>query len=191
MVMATRDPETGDVSYAAEEFPLYYPGSEAFKLDTAPSGARGAVAEVLITVNNYPQIFYGVRIRNAYEIPKATLLDDPAILAQLKEYDGEQMVRIDLAQQNVTARPIHQDTLTGKGGTNWHPFPVPYLFRGGNETRFSFTRLVGYPPVLDGEEEVEIIPTVYVTLVAGVLVSDIFPAAGAPSTRADGGARRG
>lgn len=182
--------EEGEVTYEAEEFPLYYPGSAPFKDGTAPSGAAGAIAKVTVPVNNYPQILYGLRIRNAYTIPGATLLANPGILGLLKEYDGEQLVSVDMAQQNVTAEPIHQDTLTGARGTNWHPFPVPYLWRGGNQVRLQFTRLVAYPSVLDGQVETPIFPTVYVTLVCGVLVSDVFPAAGPPSTGAMGSAAR-
>lgn len=185
------DPET---VYTPEEFPLYYESTEEFTDgDGLPSGARGAVAEHLIELNNYPHIAYGLRVVNHYALDQAFLNANPGFKAFVEDggFNEEQRVAIDFAQQNITARPIHQRTLTGKGGINWHPFPTPYLLRGGNQVRVTIRRLQNYPQFLVGEELRDILPTAEVTLVTGVLVSDRFPAAGPPSTDADDMRRRG
>ncbi len=183
------DPST---LYDVEEFPLYYEGHEQFKLDGLPSSARGATADVLIPINNYSHLMYGIRVVNSYDLPAAFFSANPAFKQQMLEggVDSDQSVFIDLAQQNVIARPMHQRTLTGQAGRNWHPFPAPYPFRGGNNLHVVLRRLNPYPLVLDGDVLVQVFPTVHVTLVCGVLVSDAFPASGAPSTNALGARRR-
>lgn len=190
MVVARQD-EQGRVYYEAEEFPLYYPGSEQFKVDGNASGARGAVAEVLIEVNNYPQIVYGVRVTNSVEVEQALIDAEPDLFTQIQDLHAQQKIRIDFAQQNITARPIHQLTLTGSRGENWHPLPVPYLLRGGNQVRLTLTRTAPYPTFMVGDIEFPLFPTAEVTLVCGVLVSDVYPAAGPPSSGALDERRRG
>jgi hypothetical protein len=179
--------------YTPEEFPLYYEAHAQFKLNGNPSGATSAQAVLTFELNNYPHIVYGVRLVNTTEIPQTALNANPSLPLNLLEggIDEDQVIAIDLAQQNIITRPIHQRTLVGQAGRNWHPFPAPYLLRGGNNVKLTATRLHGYPQVTVGEELVNLLPSLFGTLVTGVLVSDKFPASGPPSTDADDRRRRG
>lgn len=183
------DREPQDTLYQPEQFPLYYQGSGQFKVGANPSGVAGAIAQVAIEINNYPHIAYGFRVVNTYSLPSAFVVANPFFRMGLLlgGTDDDQTIEINFAQQNITARAINQRAFQGLAGINWHPFAVPYFLRGGNNMKLTFTRVTTYPTVNDGEEppvDVEIFPTVDVTLVTGVLVSDYFPAAGAPSTEA-------
>lgn len=149
-------------------FPLYYSTSAPF-LDSEgkPSGGAGAVAELVKELNNFPHIFYGVRLRNVYPMPSIDLADE---FKAVKLLDADQVVDIDLAQQNVTAQAILQDGLVGgindAGQTaHWHPFPHPYLMAGGNEIRLTVRRLTGYPDLAEDEP---VLPTIRLTLVTAV-----------------------
>lgn len=151
-----------------EAFPLYYSGSSEFTIDGQASGAVGAEAQVTRELNNFPHIFYGVRVRNLYPLPNIDLREQWLAVKQL---DADQTVRIELAQQNVTAQATVQDLLVGGlagagGGTqHWHPFPKPYLFAGGNEVNVIVRRLTAYP---DLDEQNPVRPTLHVTLVTSV-----------------------
>jgi hypothetical protein len=151
-----------------EGFPFYYPMSAPFLLDGDPSGAVGARAELTRELNNFPHIFYGLRLRNVYPMPSIDNADDWNLLKQL---DADQLIRIDLAQQNIVAQPTLQDTVTGglagRGGgvTHWHPFPHPYLLAGGNNIDVEVTRITGYP---DLAQDLPVHPVCYATLVTAV-----------------------
>lgn len=156
-----------------EVFPLYYPASAPFLDDGAgggaPSGAAGAQATVNPTINNFPHTFYGVRVRNVYELPDPALAD---AFRAVKLVDQDQTIRIELAQENVTANATLQDHVVGgaqgsTGGIHWHPFPVPYLLAGGNEVNVVLRRLTSYP-LLSVEPEIPVLPIAHVTLVTGV-----------------------
>lgn len=149
-------------------FPLYYSLSAAF-LDSEgdPSGAVGARAELVRELNNFPHIFYGVRIRNVYALPDVDLA---AAFAAARLVDNDQVVEIQLAQQNITAQALLQDELVGghagvSGGVHWHPFPHPYLMAGGNNVRLVVTRLNGYP---DLDEDNPVLPVCRAALVTAV-----------------------
>lgn len=190
-MLATRNPD-GSVTYEAEELPFYYTSTGQFLgTDGQPSGAAGAEAAVQINLNNYPQVIYGVRIRNSLEIAQEVIDANPGLLATIRDLHDEQKVRIDLAQQNIVTQALRQDLLQGARGINFHPFPVPYLMRGGNNVRIAIRRLVPYPTITVSEEEFPLLPTAEVVLVCGVLVADQFPAAGPPSTGAEDPRRRG
>lgn len=173
-----------------QRFPIYYEGVGQFKdADGDPSGAVGSVALVEIGLNNRPHELVGVRVTNVYEllplfetiefaIPGVTPptikrevqgvaglglpLED--LCCHLQRLDDEQLMRIELAQQNVVVRDLHQKTMTGRAGVHWHPFPCSYPFRGGNNVDLRFVRLTSYPEI--------IAPVVHVTVLGWVWVSD-------------------
>lgn len=151
-----------------EGFPFYYAMSAPFELDGNPSGAAGAVAEMDRELTNPPHIFYGVRLRNVYPMDA---IENAAAFLAVKQLDSDQMIRIDLAQQNICAQPTLQDTVVGGtaggGGTvvHWHPFPHPYLCAGANNIALRVVRLTGYPDLAQG---VPVHPVCHATLVTAV-----------------------
>ncbi len=149
---------------APQLFPKYYTmGPVPFARDGVPSGAVGATAVLSHPLSNFPQILYGVRISNIYPLPAAA---DATHMQQYRAYkewlDGEQTVGINLSQQNVTAQPMLQSQLVGKGDSVWHPFPAPYPMAGGNSVNLEIRRLTGYPPFIESGEVIE--PVVFATL---------------------------
>jgi hypothetical protein len=163
--------------YRMQKFPIYYPGNAQFQdQDGQPSGLIGAQAIVEIGLNNRPHEIIGIRVQNVYALP-AERPQDPDLCCLLDRLDGEQLVSLDLAQQNVIVESMLQTTLTGKNGIHWHPFACSYPFRGGNNLRLTFRRLTSYPP--------EFFPVVHVTAVGWVWVSDELPAGAPPSTGFD------
>jgi hypothetical protein len=192
-------------TYKTQKFPVYYSGVSEFKLDGKASGLRGAVATVEIGLNNRPHEIVGVRIRNSYaRFPTPTIqIQDPAPgegdplpapvnanwaaindgCCLLEDLDDEQTVQIDLAQQNVIIRNMHQRELCGKNGIHWHPFPCSYPFRGGNNMFVQLTRLQSYPFTDNpSPQETVIKPTAFVTVFGWMYVSDELPPGGPPST---------
>lgn len=148
---------------APQLFPKYYTmGPVPFTLNGAPSGAVGATATLSKAISNFPQIMYGVRVSNVYQLPTSpTALDLQKLDAYHRWLDGEQTIGINLSQQNVTAQPMLQVQLTGRGDSVWHPFSAPYPMAGGNSINLEIRRITGYPD-FDQSEAVE--PTVFATL---------------------------
>lgn len=190
--------------YRPQKFPVYYDGVGEFKNEGGePDGRRGSIARIQIPINNRPHEVVGVRIRNSYprfptpvsegQEPIDEQGEDPVIVANawndggglcclLQDLDDEQTVEIELAQQNVIVRGIHQRTLCGANGIHWHPFPCSYPFRGGNNMSIRIRRLQDYPfDPLDPLGTV-IKPTAYVTVLGWMFVTDELPAGGPPST---------
>lgn len=181
------DATKGPISH--QRFPIYYEGVGEFKdADGDPSGAVGAVADVPISINNRPHELVGVRVVNVYEqLPLFETIEiivqtDPLVIERkvqgvaglglpledlcchLQRLDGDQSLRVELAQQNVVVRDLHQRTMTGRDGVHWHPFACSYPFRGGNNVVCRLVRLTSYPEIIT--------PTVHVTLVGWIWVSD-------------------
>lgn len=155
-----------------EAFPLEYSSESAF-LDGSgvPSGALGARATLSFELNNWPHVAYGVRIVNIYPLPADPSADDLDRYRTAKQWlDDDQAVTINLSRQNITTQAVHQATLQGRSGQHWHPFPKPYLFRGGNNCLIEVTRLVGYPTIGD----VAVLPVCRATLITAVSVSDAY-----------------
>ena len=176
-----------DKLYKMQKFPIYYPGAGEFQdADGNPSGAAGSEATVEIGLNNRPHEIVGVRIVNVYErvVPVPEIDTGDVELPQnvetcclLGDLDDDQTVQIDLAQQNVIVRAIHQRTLCGKQGIHWHPFPCSYPFRGGNNMFVRLRRLTSYPAA--------VLPKVRVTVIGWMYVSDELPPGSPPSTDFD------
>lgn len=165
--------------FTPEAFPIYYQKSAQFVLDSGqPSGVRGATAQVLIEFNTNPHIIYGVRITNTYELPADV---DPLARFALKATDDEQSIRVEFAQQNISADRIAQASLQGgMAAFHWHPFPKPYYLRGANQLRVNAIRTQSYPTLAAGE--FIIAPTLQVTAVCAVLVDDARTRAAPGST---------
>ncbi len=163
--------------FDTEAFPLYYSDSQQFvDNDGNVSGTRGSRAAVTIDFNNNPHVMFGIRIVNTFAVPNDL---SPQDFYGLKIWDQEQTIRLELAQQNVIAQPIPQHSFMGLAGIHWHPFPVPYLYRGGNQIRVEAVRLQDYP--LIGSQNVAVLPTLFVTLVTATLRSD-YRIASAPGS---------
>ena len=146
-------------------FPKYYAiGPVPFTRDGVPSGAAGAEAILTKELSNFPQILYGVRISNVYALPDPV---DASHILQAQLYhdwlDGEQTVGVNLSQQNVTAQPMLQSQLTGRGDSAWHPFSAPYPMAGGNTVNLQVRRVTGYPDFIESDA---VEPVVFATLLA-------------------------
>lgn len=156
-----------------QEFPIYYGLPPANFLDASgtPSGAAGSRARLSRDISNWPHLLVGIRIDNVYDLPSAADADGVARYRACKEYvDGEQTVRVDLAQQNTTTDNVLQTTLCGRMGSgDWHPFPVPFPMAGANQINIDIQRVTSYP-IIVGEDPV--VPVVRVTLVAAVFHAD-------------------
>lgn len=163
-----------------QEFPLIYRDQQQFMLDGAPSGARGAIANANIPLANAPHLLIGIRLRNVVTVPAAdvtTALSRKVAIMQA-ELDEEQVVRVSLSQQNITVGHVLQPLLVGKSGVNWHPFPIPFGFRGNNVIQVEIRRETAYPIFGEGA----VLPTIYIALVTTQFVSDFAPATAPGST---------
>ena len=165
-----------------EAFPLYYRDRQPFLLDGQASGAANAEANLRVTFNTNPHIFYGIRIQNVYETPPNADDFEPIQRIGLMGYDADQTVRVEFAQQNITADQIAMGTLQGRFGLHWHPFPTPYYLRGANECRIILRRLTSYPILTSDGEDFNVLPQVHVTLVTASLRDDMRVAAAPGST---------
>lgn len=172
-----------------QEFPIYYSADAAFRVDSRETGDRGAEARVSITLNNAPTILLGLRVTMSWEpIVIEQELGPPLIIYQTEEFqrlDEECSVLVQLTQQNITAgtQVHHLRNLQGSRQINYHPFPAPYLARGGNTVDVTLRRLQSYPLIPRGDDPpAEIRPRAFVTLVAVSLVDSLVPQAGPPST---------
>lgn len=155
-----------------QEFPFYYsmPPVEFRNANGVASGAVGARARTSRDISNWPHLLIGIRIDNTYPLPSTADADSVARYRACKEYiDDEQTVRIDLAQQNVTADLVLQAALCGRtGSADWHPFPVPFPMAGSNNIAVEVQRVTPYPQIADAD----VLPTLQVTLVAAVFHAD-------------------
>jgi hypothetical protein len=115
-----------------------------------------------------------------------TLPSASPVCCLLEALDDEQLIELELAQQNVIVRDIHQRELCGADGIHWHPFPCTYPFRGGNNLRIRAQRLQDYPHSTPGDPLVSVIkPVLHVAVLAWMFVSDEMAAKGPPSTDFD------
>lgn len=163
-----------------QEFPLVYSTSQQFVADGAPSGARNATATAPITLANAPHLLIGIRLWNVYTTPGADATEQLTRQGLIKAagIDDEQVVRITIAQQNITVGSVLQPLLVGARGVNWHPFPIPFGFRGNNQLLIEVRRETPYP--IFGTDRV--LPTVHIALVTTQFVSDFAPATAPGST---------
>lgn len=128
-----------------------------------PSGAAGAQARLSRSLPNWPILFIALRLDNVFNLPASPSDTDLRTYVAAKQFlDTEQTVRINLSQQNITAEATLQSHITGKGGTYYSPFPVPFPMAGANNIAVEVVRQTPYPQI---NQEL-ILPTCYGTIVA-------------------------
>ena len=159
--------------YQPQRFPIIYPASAGFVKDNLPSGAVGATATLTLTFNTRPHMLVGLRLENIYAVPER--LQNIDGIAYLDKLDEQQDMTTALAQQNIIIRPTLQTLVTGRRGVHWHPFEVPYPFRGGNNIVITVSRLTAYPV------EIEAV-TCKLAVVGWAYIEGDQPPPGPPST---------
>lgn len=153
-------------------FPKYYGmGPVQFMNGSQPSGTAGSTATLSRALTNSPQLVYGVRLQNIYDLPGQPTADQVQLYRALKEHtDGEQLVTVNLSQQDVTANGVIQTQLVGSGGVVWAPFAQPYPMAGGNNITIRVQRLTSYPS-LDGINP--LLPSLVGTLLTAEFKGDL------------------
>ena len=160
-----------------QPFPIYYGASVQFQKDGGPSGEAGATAKTTIEVNNMPQSIVGIRIANTYELVQAA--QPLERLALRYTVDDDQMVGLQIVSQNITFPEVHQRTLIGLAGFNWHPLAVAFQLRGANKIQVAITRRTSYP-LVQGEP---VLPTADITIVSILHTNDNQEGSAPPSYR--------
>lgn len=159
------DPEEEIDLSQLQRFPVVYPAKAQFKSGSNENAQAGATAKLQFSLNNNPHEITGLRVRNVYEIP------DEYLLAGfgpdwLQRKDGEQDLVVRMAQQNIVVDEANQVSVLGNDGIHWHPFELPYPFRGGNTIIVNVTRTTNYRWVVlnaAGEKEEILIDSVTVS----------------------------
>ncbi len=146
-------------------FPIYEGSSAQFE-----NGDLGQAVDITFALDTFPAFWYGLRVVVSYELP-AEFWRTNYGFKQLMNQGGvplDMSTKIELTQQNITrgSTTVHTATVTGANGVNWHPFTVPYPFRGGNNVILKFRRLSSFPELVDDQGEVigKVAPTVHATL---------------------------
>lgn len=159
----------------SQAFPAYYAMGPVRFIDAngEETGEKGARARVSRSLSNSPHMLMGIRIQNVINFAPnlgelGTSDTDVAIYESARKMGDEQVVRINLSQQNISADAVLQSTICGTEGQHWHPFPAPFPMAGGNEIEVEITRTSSYPSYSFANR---IIPEVHVTLLAAVLRS--------------------
>ena len=143
-----------------QRFPVIYGAKAQFKMGSKESAEAGAVAKLQFSINNNPHEITGLRIKNVYDVPAEFLeLVPPDGMAYLERLDEEQTITMRMAQQNVVVDETLQQLVCGTG-VHWHPFELPYPFRGGNNITVDVNRLTSY--ALPGSDPLVMIDAVNV-----------------------------
>jgi len=166
-----------------QRFPVIYSAQAQFKVGSAESAAAGAVAKLQFAINNNPHEITGLRVKNVYDIPAEFLaLFRPDGMEYLERLDQEQTLTMRMAQQNIVVDATLQPLVCGTG-PHWHPFELPYPFRGGNNVTLDVNRLTGYSIPAGDEPNVLIeAVTVQAALVGWMYVGPGGVLSGPPST---------
>jgi hypothetical protein len=151
-----------------QRFPVVYPAKAQFKSGSNEDAQAGATAKLQFTLNNNPHEITGLRIRNVYEIPDAYLLAGFGT-DWLQRKDGEQDLVVRMAQQNIVVDEANQVAVLGNDGIHWHPFELPYPFRGGNNVTVDVNRTTSYRWVVQNGEVVDEITIKSVTVTAALV----------------------
>jgi hypothetical protein len=161
-----------------QRFPVIYPAKAQFKLGTVEGAGSGAVAKLNFSLNNNPHEITGLRVYNTYEIPEEFYSQEG--LAFLNRIDSEQTLTMRMAQQNVVLEDTLQRLTQGEGGIHWHPFELPYPFRGGNSITVDVKRVTGYR--LPGPDNVTIDAVTVNAAIVGWMYVGAMVESGPPST---------
>lgn len=162
-----------------QRFPVVYPAQSQFKNGTNEGAQSGATAKLSFSLNNNPHEIVGLRVFNVYETPAEFVT--PEGLEFLSRLDSQQTLTMRMAQQNVVLEDTLQRLVQGEGGIHWHPFELPYPFRGGNSITVDVKRITGYN--LPGSDPLVTIDavTVHAALVGWMYVGAMVES-GPPST---------
>jgi hypothetical protein len=174
--------------YLPIEVAKYYPKEAPFLLSRNPSGDEGAECKFEFSLDNYPDIIYGLRGTVVYALP-AAFENENFNFRQLMKQGGVDEgfdIEVTLTQSNITTGWVPAPNFWGSQGINWHPLAVPYMLRGGNNVTVKARRTISYPhPTFgDPEQTLNVAPTLKLTLVTGVLVADTMPGSAPGSTGA-------
>jgi len=154
-----------------QAFPAFDAASATYFQDgnNEKSGAAGSELKIGFSLDNFPRMILGVRVKNVWQMPE----DPTEAEIRLCEYvsrvvDSQQTISVDLTTSNITLRnPVLQSALMGDGSV-WHSFPAGFDAAGGNDFNLSIRRVTSYPLLRD----VRIVPTVYVSLVSIAMRAD-------------------
>lgn len=172
--------------YLPIEVPKIYPREAPFELDGVPSGDVGATLKVTFDLDNFPDHVYGLRGRAVYALPIAFENANLGFRQFMKQGGTDEGfdIQVTLTQSNVTTGWVDVSTFWGSQGIHWHPLPTPYKLRGGNNIEVECRRTIAYPHPTFGDpvQTLNVAPTLKLTLVTGVLISDAMPASAPGST---------
>ena len=154
------------LGYQPQNFPYYYgAGANAFDEEAI----AGAEITIPFSLDNFPHMIEGIRVRNTWQIPDEPTADELALATFVKRYvDDEQSLRIELTQQSIIAKAIAQPLVQGADGYVYHAFPKPFPMAGGNTINVVIRRLTSYPIL--GETRIN--PRVDVAIVCTMLRAD-------------------
>lgn len=149
-------------------FPYYY-NQSASTFDDPPGAIAGAEITIPFSLDNFPHMLEGIRVRSTWQGPDNPDADELALMTYVKKYvDEEQSLRLELTQQSIIAKAVPQVSVQGNDGFVWHAFPTPFPMAGGNTVNVVIKRLTSYPFL----SEQRINPRVDVTLVCRMLRAD-------------------
>lgn len=156
----------------AARWSRHFGASAVFKDNLSPSGDVGARANVVISLDNWPEAVVGVRVAFSYVIPAAYLNSNPMAAVGFDQVVDQCNIDVTFAQQNLTDENVHLRTFQGyPGGLIYVPLPVPQMMRGANQVKIRLTRLMAMPTV----DNSIIVPTAHFTVVGVSLMSDFAP----------------
>jgi hypothetical protein len=161
-----------------QRFPVIYAAQAQFKNGTTEGAQAGATAKLNFSLNNNPHEITGLRIVNVYDVPEEFYTQEG--LELLRRLDDQQTITMRMAQQNVVLEETLQRLSQGANGINWHPFALPYPFRGGNSITVDLKRVTGYR--LPGPDDVTIDAVTVQAALVGWMYVGAMVESGPPST---------
>lgn len=172
--------------YLPIEVPKYYPREAPFLLGDQPSGDVGAALKVDFGLDNFPDHVYGLRGRIVYALPNEFEVENLDFRSHMKAGGTDEGfdIQVTLTQSNITTGWVDATTFWGSQGIHWHALSVPYKLRGGNNIVVEARRSISYPHPTYGDpaQTLNVAPTLKLTLVTGVLISDLMPGSAPGST---------
>lgn len=154
-------------------FPAYYPASGRFKDNGGQdSGAARSTSILSFEFPTRPHVLLGLRIENVWSVDNIQQLIETlggtqtqALINYIQTINAAQTIKTEFTQSDVVVKPTLQRLVTGGGDppqtVHWHPLPCPYLLRGGNKAQVTVERLISYPTITLGEQQIPIIPTIH------------------------------
>lgn len=133
-----------ELGFQPQNFPYYYAGV-ANQFDD-PGAVAGAEITVPFSLDDFPHMLEGIRVKNTWQIPENASLENFEKATYVKRWvDEEQSIRLELTQQSIIAKAVPQSLVQGHGGFVFHAFPTPFAMAGGNTVNVVIRRLTSYP----------------------------------------------